>query len=996
VTVEGQQGFGPDHQAPAGCVGYSGPVAHYCPNEYWLQNVINYAPGTHTLSFDENIWNFSNPTAVMSTNALSGRGTPSTTFYGESGPSITVSYPFTLALYLNTTTGPCHVGGVGVVGAANCHGQTGIDTEVFMNYTVWNGAGAKVCPATNPTDTVCGEYDDVFFNAGTCQNPSNVSCSTPGAVPVHGPNGRIGSATIQANGSAYDPLGLTNDYELDYGIGSSSGATTGVVYANATLGIDYCTNTNVSTAPGSFGQCQAYTSPPSAYDYGGETGETNSGMNGYWTPETTSSGPSPLFLHIHPGGPVAHIVTGPSLLEGLWNASGCNPYPCDDGSSALSFAHISPANAWIGLARGAGVTNQSEFQVAPTFGFWSPWAGSGGTVNPTQLGYDLLLEPGMYTIEVELSGYDPIIETLNLTASSLAAPYPTDSPIIALVSDPSTGVYTLDWAFGGSDLQNLTATPGTSCGASIGSPCDLVGGAPTVGAPFGVTGSVSWLFSNLNDYMFIQWIGVFINQTTAYAGFTTAPSMKMVYPEWQYAQLSGGTSALVGAGAPTTNYFQYYLFHTQNFFIEGGTHLGATWIYSEESGQVYSMICNVCGNVLIASNTFAVSDEGLDFLNAGTSAASLPYKAPLVNPNGFINQGAPQLQNTRNVVWGNTFVAGPTPGFSGIYSPTRFIATTDSWNRIYNNQFNALATNNPTNLSLSDTGTALSWWNATCVSGYKPLSQETYPGTGPTGVCEPLSYSQSLDGIAMTGAINGASYQGGNAWSAYGNEPNPYANIPFVARTTTETGTAGISAANVTRAGDYAPLITISVSELSVHETGLPSSATATAFEARITNSTGYGWFNETATTVSTTLNFYVPFGTYGYAGATTLAGEGANPATGSVVFNTPSQIVTVAFATAYLVTFTESGLPAATRWYVNISGQASLTSTTTTATISLPNGTYSFTAATVNKLYAPSYTPSFTVSGAPVGVPVTFALFTYSATFTETGLPGGNWNVTA
>ena len=101
----------------------------------------------------------------------------------------------------------------------------------------------------------------MFFNAGTCQNPSNVTCNTPGAVPVHGPNGRIGSATIQANGSAYDPLGLTNDYELDYGIGSSSGATTGVVYANATLGIDYCTNTNVSTAPGSFGQCQAYTSP---------------------------------------------------------------------------------------------------------------------------------------------------------------------------------------------------------------------------------------------------------------------------------------------------------------------------------------------------------------------------------------------------------------------------------------------------------------------------------------------------------------------------------------------------------------------------------------------------------------------------------------------------------------------------------------------------------------------------------------------------------------
>ena len=181
------------------------------------------------------------------------------------------------------------------------------------------------------------------------------------------------------------------------------------------------------------------------------------------------------------------------------------------------------------------------------------------------------------------------------------------------------------------------------------------------------------------------------------------------------------------------------------------------------------------------------------------------------NPNAFVSDGAAQLQNTRNVVWGNTFVPGPTPGYSGIYSPTRYLAGAEDFDRFYNNEFNALATNSPTNLSVSDTGTSIDWFNATCVSGYKPLSQETYPGTGPTGVCEPLSYSQSIDGIAMTGAIDGATYQGGNAWSDYGNEPNPYANIPFVARTTTETGTAGISAA-VTgafafRSGDYAPLI---------------------------------------------------------------------------------------------------------------------------------------------------------------------------------------------
>jgi hypothetical protein len=1016
VTVEGQQGFGPGPDAPTGCTGFGGPVANFCPNDYWLQNVIGYSPSTHTLSFEDNIWNFSNLDFELSKNAFSGSGTVNDCpggsnynceYYSTGGASVAnLPYPFTVALYLNTTRAACVVKSVGHPGATSCNGQTGIDTEVYFNYTIYNSLGQRVCPATEPTGLVCGEYDDVFFNAGVNQFPAGVS-PTPGAVPEYGPHGTIGSAYIQANGSAYNPTGLPTDYEMDWGIGSSSGATTGDVYANATVGINYCTNADVSQSPGTYNQCTGYTAPPSAFDFGSETGETSSGANGYWTPQNAPNGPLPAFLHVSNGNPVAHIVTGPSLLSGLWNATGV-AYPNGEGAHALSYASIAPANAWVGIAMGAGVTNQSYFQVAPTFGFWSYWAGSGGSAVPTTLGSDLLLEPGTYTIEVMLSGYDPQIETLVMTSSSNSAPYPTTTPSITLVSDPSTGAYTLDWAFSNSDLQNLTATPGTPCGASVGNPCDLIDSAPNVGAPYGPTGSLSWLFSNLNDYLFIQWIGVYINQTTAYAGFTAAPSMPMVYPSWQDSTLSG-SSPIAGGGAPHTNYFQYYFFHTQNFFVEGGTHLAATWIDNAESGQLYGVICNTCGNVVFAGNTFAVADEGVEFTGGGTSAASLPYLHPAVNPNGFLTQGAPQLTNTRNVVWGNTFVPGPTPGFSGIYQPTRDIAVAESWDRIYNNEFNALASNSPTNLSISDTGTSISWWNATCVSGYAPLKQETYPGSpNPgNGVCEPLSYSQSIDGIAMTGAIDGATYQGGNAWSDYGNEPNPYANIPFVARTTTETGTAGISAANVTRAGDYAPLITNSVSELTFKETGLPSSATATAFEMSIANSTGYGWFNETATSTvfpasvcaasTVCLNFYVPFGTYSWAASSVglTPARAASPATGTVSFTTPSTLVSVSFVFGYTVTFTETGLPASTRWYVNITGQTSLTGTTTTLSKTLPNGTYTFSAATVNKEYAPSYNPHFTVSGGPVAVAITFTFHPYLVTFTESGLPSGtSWNV--
>ncbi|MGC2035022.1 MAG: thermopsin family protease [Thermoplasmata archaeon] len=1004
ATIEGQQSFGPSPNAPSGCVQFGpGPV---CPNEYWLQNVIGYSPASHTLSFENNIWNFSNPTSAMSENALSGHGRMvgcegpgvyNCELYETGGASVTISYPFTVALYLNTTRGTCFAG---TGGATSCNGQTGIDNEVYFNYTIWNSAGVKVCPLTEPSGLVCGEYDNVFFNSGTCQFPANAGCNTAGAVPEHGPSGRIGSATIQANGTAYDPLGLPNDYEMDWGIGSSSGATTGDVYANATVGINYCQNSNVGQTAGIYNQCKGYTAPPSAYDFGSETGETSSGANGYWSPETVSSGPAPRFLNIAPGNPVAHIVTGPSLLNGLWNATGC-AYPCGEGASALDYSGIQPSNAWVGIAEGSGETNQSLFQVAPTFGFWSYWAGSGGTSNPTLLGPDLLLEPGTYTIEVMLSGYTPVMQTVSLTHARNAAPFPTMTPTITLASNPSTGAYTPDWAFSNSDLQNLSV----SGAGTAGNPYIIPGTTPTVGAPYGVAGSLSWLFSNLNDYLFIQWIGVYVNQTTAYTQFNPGPTMTMDYPTWQYASLSVYPT-------PTTNNFQYYFFHTQNVAVVGDPELGNTWISDVESGQVYGVVCNTCANVVYASNTILVADEGIDFTGGGTSAtASLPYKAPLVNPNGFINQGAPALQNTRNLVWGNTFVPSPHPGYD-VYAPARYAATAESFDRLYNNEFNALATTTPTNLSISDTGVSVSWWNATCVSGYAPLTQATYPGSpNPgNGVCEPTSYSQSIDGLTLTGAVNGGSYVGGNIWAAYGNNPNPYGNLPFVGRTTSETGTAGITATNATatpvfRSGDYAPLITYSVYDPTFKETGLPSSATTTEFQMRIANATGYGWYNGSATNLATNpgcatntvcLNFYLPTGSYTFTASTAQAGYAANPATGSIGLTGPSpSVITINFGTSYLVTFTESGLPGGTRWYVNITGQASLTSTTTTITIGLPSGSYTYTASTVNKTYAPTYTPSFTVSGAPLGVSVPFSPFTYTATFTESGLGGGDsWYV--
>ena len=93
-----------------------------------------------------------------------------------------------------------------------------------------------------------------------------------------------------------------------------------------------------------------------------------------------------------------------------------------------------------------------------------------------------------------------------------------------------------------------------------------------------------------------------------------------------------------------------------------------------------------------------------------------------------------------------------------------------------------------------------------------------------------------------------------------------------------------------------------------------------------------------------------------------------------------------------YTVTFTETGLPSGTTWYVNLSnGMDSGAITGTSYSFSLANGTYSYTIATSDKTYEPSPSSGpFTVNGASVSKSVSFSEVTYKITFTETGAPAG------
>ena len=91
-----------------------------------------------------------------------------------------------------------------------------------------------------------------------------------------------------------------------------------------------------------------------------------------------------------------------------------------------------------------------------------------------------------------------------------------------------------------------------------------------------------------------------------------------------------------------------------------------------------------------------------------------------------------------------------------------------------------------------------------------------------------------------------------------------------------------------------------------------------------------------------------------------------------------------------YQVTFTETGLPSGTIWYLNISGQPSSgpINAGSAFTINLPNGTYSYTLGSTDKTYAAN-TAEFTVNGNSTPETATFSE-AYTITFTETGLPSG------
>ena len=212
---------------------------------YWIQNVFDYTPSAQSLTFLDNIWNFSSPsTSEPASTFYSYNGTPAApVFYYDVGPTLSVAMPFSVQLYVNTST------------TVNASSGIGYPTVRF-GFDVINASGARQAQ---------GVYDTVLFTS-----------TLPAAqVPL---------TRFMVNGGSLTPTGfLLYDSELMIG-GPGGGTSTSIYGLNGSEGLRFLNGTT-----------HLYQNAPSAWNLGMDTGETSEGIaEAYTVPGTVelSAGPS--------------------------------------------------------------------------------------------------------------------------------------------------------------------------------------------------------------------------------------------------------------------------------------------------------------------------------------------------------------------------------------------------------------------------------------------------------------------------------------------------------------------------------------------------------------------------------------------------------------------------------------------------------------------------------------------------------------------------------
>jgi YVTN family beta-propeller protein len=152
-------------------------------------------------------------------------------------------------------------------------------------------------------------------------------------------------------------------------------------------------------------------------------------------------------------------------------------------------------------------------------------------------------------------------------------------------------------------------------------------------------------------------------------------------------------------------------------------------------------------------------------------------------------------------------------------------------------------------------------------------------------------------------------------------------------------------------------------------EAGLPA---GTLWTLWLNGTNGFGAFQTQVGSTVATADVVVANGTYTFA-VPRAGGFTPSPASGSITVAGAAVSQPIAFAFLYLVTFTETGLPAGTNWTVTFAG-TTRSSSTATLTFSAANGSFAFTVGAVNGYSASPGSGNVTVSGTAASQTIAFA----------------------
>ena len=845
--------------------------------QFWTQNVFDYTPSNESIQFVSNIWNFSSPTAELTCNvfyAAGGNNECPEFYYGISSP-IPASYPYNVSLWLNSSL------------------NQGRD-EVTFNYTVSSGLG-----------DFAGGYDYAIFNSLAAGGDPSL---TPAPVFV-------------ANGFQDGPLGLPDDFELTLG-GPGGGSNFDVFDAVST----YMTLTYLNSTSGE------YQNVDSAYNVGGETGETSVGVTSDWAQFAGCSN-------------CASLSDGPSFQYGLWNVSG-GPPKGEYFTDPWFLINTNPMTAFVFIAPGNDVTNLSEFQWAPDNLLYS------------EDGYELPL--GNYTVILLAAEYDPQEFSFDLVSTCHPCTYNE-----ALTYDGTTGVYTPLWAL------NETAV------AYISSGIDSYGNYELYNNQYGPIGQTPcysgfgcyyfpW-FGAFNDWMFPVFPGIYLYDVD-YVDIVNPPSFATNFPPGPSYQ-----AAVSYFGLPTSNDLQIVAYDSEYLQVLGGT-IGGWWPAASFFGPSQSMASLQFWNVsdsLISGVSFDVGGMGV-FLYGGS------YNTLFGNTFTTFVPSSPNPYATTAAYYGAVGVVDTDWGDASLYGADAY-DTCDVCDVVFNNIFDT---------EITATSLYTDPYTGLAPNQYPYGFSQAYNGPYTPGV------TNILGGDYIGGNYwwdYGLYYNPYNDVPYVGYNPLPlleFGDPPaYICESIVYLCDYG--------GGDFYPLTPTPIYSVTFEEVGLPLGTvwgvgTPVDGSASPLGDLESGMvYNETAAPGTVTLAG--PVGTYDYIPYSANTNFAAADGTFTVVNGTP--VVTIDFEAAYTLTVTATGLPSGAEWSVEVTNAETSNSTegntSSLVVYSLLPGSYLWYVETS----APGYLSIPGIGSVSIARNTTLTVpfvGEYTLTVTESGLPSG------